>query len=50
MRPQDMPAVRAIARAAAQNGYRFSSFVVATVKSAPFQWKTKSLDQQQPEQ
>ena len=37
MRPQDMPAVRAITRAAAQNGYRFSSFVVAVVKSAPFQ-------------
>ena len=29
--------MRAIARAAAQNGYRFSSFVVAAVKSAPFQ-------------
>ena len=50
MRPKDMPAVRAIARAAAQNGYRFSSFVAAVVKSAPFQSKTKSLDQQQPEQ
>ena len=50
MRPQDMPAVRAIAHAAAQNDYHFSSFVVAIVKSAPFQTKTKSLDQQQPEQ
>jgi hypothetical protein len=37
-------------RAAAQNGYRFSSFVVAAAKSAPFLSKTKSLDQQQPEQ
>ena len=41
MRPQDMPAVRAIARAAAQDHYRFSSFVMAVVKSAPFQMKTK---------
>ncbi len=49
MRSQDMPAVRAVTRAAAQNGYRFSSFVVAAVTSAPFQAKTKSLDEQQPE-
>ena len=42
MRPQDMPAVRAISRAAAQNQYRFSSFVMAIVKSAPFQMKTKA--------
>jgi len=46
MRPEDMPAVRAVTRAAAQNGYRFSSFVVAAVKSAPLQVKTKSLDEQ----
>jgi hypothetical protein len=45
-----MPAVRALARAAANHGYRFSSFVVAAVKRAPFQSKMKSLDQQQPEQ
>jgi hypothetical protein len=42
MRPQDMPAVRAITRTAAQRQYRFSSFVLAIVKSAPFQMKTKA--------
>jgi hypothetical protein len=42
MRPQDMPAVRAITRTAAQERYRFSSFVAAVVKSAPFQMKTKA--------
>ena len=42
LRPQDMPAVRAVARAAAQNGYRFSSFVLGVAKSAPFQMKTKA--------
>ncbi len=33
---RDMPAARAIEREAAQNGYRFSSFVLAVVKSVPF--------------
>ena len=42
LRPQDMPAVRAITRAAAQNKFRFSSFVLGVVKSAPFQMKTKA--------
>ena len=42
LRPQDMPAVRTIARAAAKNGYRFSSFVLAVARSAPFQMKTKA--------
>ena len=42
MRPEDMPAVRAVTRAAAQNQYRFSSFVMEIVKSAPFQMKTKA--------
>jgi hypothetical protein len=42
LRPQDMPAVRTIARAAAQNGYRFSSFVLGVATSAPFQMKTKA--------
>jgi hypothetical protein len=41
MRPQDMPAVRAITRAARQNKYRFSSFVAAVVTSTPFRMKTK---------
>jgi hypothetical protein len=42
LRPQDMPAVRAITRAAAQNGYRFSTFVLAVARSAPFQMKNKA--------
>jgi hypothetical protein len=33
----DMPAVRAIDRAAAQNNDRFSAFVIGIVKSVPFQ-------------
>jgi hypothetical protein len=45
MRPQDMPAVRAIADAAAKDHYRFSSFVMAIVKSAPFQMKTKAIEE-----
>jgi len=44
LRPQDMPAVRAITRAATQNKYRFSSFVLGVVKSAPFQMKTKAVE------
>jgi hypothetical protein len=36
----DAPAVRAIDRAAAADGYRWSSLVLATVKSAPFQLRT----------
>ena len=35
----DMPAVRAIAREAARNDYRFSSLVLAIVKSDPFQMR-----------
>lgn len=41
LRPQDMPAVRAITRSASRDRYRFSSFVNAIVASAPFQMKTK---------
>ena len=44
MRPQDMPAVRAVARAAGREQYRFSAFIVGVVKSTPFQMKTKSAD------
>jgi len=44
LRPEDMPTVRAITRAAAQNTYRFSSFVLEVVRSAPFQMKTKAVD------
>jgi hypothetical protein len=42
LRPQDMPAVRAITRGAAPNGYRFSSFVLRVATSAAFQMKTKA--------
>ena len=44
LRPQDMPTVRAITRAAAQNKYRFSAFVLEVVRSAPFQMKTKAVN------
>jgi len=37
----DMPAVRAIVRRAAQHDYRFSSLVLGVVESAPFQKKIK---------
>ena len=37
----DMPAVRAIARQAALEDFRFSSLVVGVVKSAPFQMRMK---------
>jgi hypothetical protein len=36
----DAPAVRAIDRAAADDGYRWSSLILAIVKSAPFQMRT----------
>ena len=37
----DMPAVRAITREAARNDYRFSSLVLAIVKSDPFQMRVR---------
>jgi hypothetical protein len=37
----DMPAVRAIAREAARNDYRFSSLVLAIIKSDPFQMRQR---------
>jgi cytochrome c5 len=36
----DAPAVRRIDRAAAADGYRWSSLILATMKSAPFQMRT----------
>ncbi len=36
----DAPAVRAIDRSAAADGYRWSSLILAVVKSAPFQMRT----------
>jgi hypothetical protein len=41
---QDMPLVRSIVRDAAPNKYRFSSIVLAIVKSAPFQMNMKVAD------
>jgi hypothetical protein len=38
----DAPAVRAIDRAAAPEGYRWSSLILAIVKSAPFQMRTSA--------
>jgi hypothetical protein len=38
----DHPAIRSIVREAARDDYRFSSFVVAIVKSAPFQMRRAS--------
>ena len=46
MRPQDMPVVRAVTRAAAQGRFRFSAFVVAVAGSQPFQMKTKARAEQ----
>jgi hypothetical protein len=36
---EDMPAVRAIVRAAARDDYRFSSLVRGVVSSVPFQMR-----------
>jgi hypothetical protein len=41
---QDMPLVRSIVRDAAPGNYRFSSIVLAIVKSAPFQMNMKVAD------
>jgi hypothetical protein len=40
----DMPAVRAIVRAARPAGYRFSSLVLGVVTSTPFQMRLRSAD------
>jgi hypothetical protein len=48
LRPQDMPAVRTVTRAATQSKYRFSSFVLGVVKSGPFQMKTKAVEAGEP--
>jgi hypothetical protein len=44
----DMPAVRAIVRESAANGYRFSSMVLAVVGSVPFQMRTVPSGASQP--
>jgi hypothetical protein len=40
---QDMPLVRAIARDVAHQDNRFSTLVLAIVRSAPFQTNTKAV-------
>ena len=45
MRPEDMPAVRAVTRAAAQDRYRFSSLVLNVVKTPQFQMRTKAVQE-----
>jgi hypothetical protein len=47
VRYYDMPAVRAITRAAADNDYRFSSLVSGIVSSAPFQMRVKEVGNQE---
>jgi hypothetical protein len=42
LEPSDMPAVRAIVRNAARDGYRFSSIVRGIVASVPFQMREAS--------
>jgi hypothetical protein len=43
----DMPALRAIAREAARNNYRFSSVILGITKSVPFQMKMKRPEESQ---
>jgi hypothetical protein len=42
LRPQDMPAVRAITREAAPGRYKFSSLVAGVVRTPQFQMRTKA--------
>jgi hypothetical protein len=42
MRPQDMPAVRSIARGATADGYKFSSMILGVVRTPQFQMRTKA--------
>jgi hypothetical protein len=44
LEPEDMPAVRAIVRAAANDDYRFSALVLGVVRSVPFQMKQQPAD------
>jgi hypothetical protein len=44
LEPEDMPAVRAIVRAAAEDDYRFSALVLGVVRSVPFQMKEQPVD------
>jgi len=44
MDDQDMPMVRAVARAAQGSGYRFSTLILGVVTSAPFQHNIKGSE------
>ena len=46
LRPEDMPAVRAVTRAAAGDDYRFSSLVLGVVRTPQFQMRTASTPEQ----
>jgi hypothetical protein len=46
MRPQDMPAIRAIVHGAAAGNYRFSSLILGVVKTPQFQMRAKSSQEQ----
>ena len=41
----DMPTVRSIVRAAAQNDYRFTSLIAGVIHSTPFEKRTKTADE-----
>jgi hypothetical protein len=45
---EDMPEIRQIVHAAESKDYRFSAIVLALVKSAPFQMRTRASDSAQP--
>jgi len=46
LRPDDMPAVRAIAHSAAADDYKFSSLILGIVSSEPFQMRRKAAGTQ----
>jgi hypothetical protein len=46
MRPQDMPAVRGIVRAAAADRHRFSALILGVVRTPQFQMRTRSSPEQ----
>jgi hypothetical protein len=45
LEPEDMPAVRAIVRAAEREDYRFSAIVLGIVESAQFRMRRKPMDE-----
>jgi hypothetical protein len=42
---QDMPVIRSIVRDAEKNGDRFQSILMGIIKSAPFQMRTKQIEE-----